>query len=390
VLESPAKLDDYVAACQIGITASSLVLGFYGQRALRPPVVEALGGAGLAAELGAASAATALVLLLLTALQLIFGELVPKSLALRFPERLALATTYPMLLSLRLFHPIIVLFNGSGALLLRLLGLSTAPAHAHIHSPEEIAALVAESAQGGVIDPFERQMIHNAFDLSQLVARQVMIPRNRVELADVDAAPEELLRRLATSPFSRIPVYEDNPDRILGIVHLKDLFRLQVSGRGSVAEVVRPTPFVPETLPVADLWALLNRGQHYLAVVIDEYGGTAGIVTQEDLLEEIVGEVQDEFDIESDPIVRPPKGPPLVRGDLLVSEVNDALGIALPTTDADTLGGLIMHHLGRTAQPGDEVVVADVRLHVVALRGHSIERVAVSRVGAAGPGAPPA
>jgi CBS domain containing-hemolysin-like protein len=309
--------------------------------------------------------------------QLLLGELVPKSIAIRYPERLAMATTWVMQLSVRLFRPAIWLFNGTGTFLLRLIGVAGPAGHTHVHSPEEIELLVTESGGAGALDAIEREMLHNAFDLSQLMARHVMIPRNRLELADVETPVPVLLARLAASPYSRIPVYRDTPDNSLGIVHLKDLFRLSVTGGGRVEDVVRPVPIVPETLAVGELWQMLNQGQTYLALVIDEYGGLAGIVTQEDLLEEIIGEVHDEFDVETERIRLAEGGPALVRGDVLVADVNEALGVELPIDRTDTVGGLVMDALGEVAEVDDEVVINGVRLRVVAVRGRSVEQVAV-------------
>jgi CBS domain containing-hemolysin-like protein len=379
VLESPARLDRYVATCQIGITLATLVLGFYGQQALAPRLAAWLG-----AWLGAITAATVATLgalLVMTVVQIVLGELVPKAIAVRYPERSALAAAPLMDLSERALRPIVALFNGAANALLRTLRLPQPQGHTHVHSPEEIELLVAESGRGGALDPIERQMLHNAFDLTQLVARQVMIPRTRVVLADVRQPVDRMIEQLARSPHSRIPVHRGNPDDILGIVHLKDVYRIWRSGDGRVEDVVRPVPFVPETMPVGDLWQVLSQPQVYLAVVLDEYGGTAGIVTHEDLLEEIVGEVQDEFDAEVDSIQRLAGGAALLRGDVQVEAANEALELDLPTGQADTVGGLVMDLLGRSAEPGDEVLTRGHRLLVTAVRRRWVEQVRIEPAG---------
>lgn len=378
-LEQPAALDHYVATCQIGITLASLALGFYGQDALAP-ILEGWFGP-LVGRATAVTIATIGALLIMTALQIVFGELVPKAIAVRYPERSALAAAGLMSVSMRLLGPFVSAFNGCANLLLRLLKLQRADGHSHVHSPEEIELLVAESGRGGVLDPIERQMLHNAFDLTQLMARQVMIPRNRLALADVHTSVPDMLATLAASTHSRIPVYEGSQDQVLGIVHLKDVFRLHASGSGTVRDIVRPVPFVPETMPVGDLWQVLTQRQTYLAVVIDEYGGTAGIVTQEDLLEEIIGEVQDEFDIETAPIDPSEDGRVSVRGDVLVEHVNSSLGLGLPTDRTDTIGGLVTDALGRLAEPGDEVRINGIRLEVLTVRGRSVGRLAIDLPG---------
>jgi CBS domain containing-hemolysin-like protein len=377
VLADPERLDRYVAACQVGITLTGLILGFAGQSALAAPLSETLARLTGWEARSALALTSAGVLLALTLVQILMAELVPKAIAIRHPERVALLTIRPMRLSARLLAPFIRLFNGTATFILRRVGIGGPGGHVHLHSAEEIEILVTESARGGALQPIERQMLHNAFDLTQLMARQVMIPRNRLEVAAWDTPVEQLLRRLAGSPYSRLPLYRTSPDDIIGIVHLKDLFRLYLEGEADAREILRPVPAVPETLPVGELWQLLNQGQHYLAVVIDEYGGTAGIVTQEDLLEEVVGEVRDEFDVETEPVILRPGEPAVVRGDVLVTEVNDLLELDLPTDRADTVGGLILDELGRMARAGDVAAIGAARLRVESVRGNWIERVTI-------------
>jgi CBS domain containing-hemolysin-like protein len=378
VLEDPDRLDEFVAACQLGITASSLGLGFYGQHAIAGPLLAPwLAQHALMGEVAAFSAAVTLVLVSLTTLQVVFGEIVPKAIALRHPERVALVVAVPMLASIRLFRPLIAVFNGSASLVLRGIGSPTAGRHLHLHSPQEIEFLVAESSQAGRLDPVEREMLRNAFDLGDLVARQVMIPRNRLDMADVDTPVEQLLARLSDASGNRIPVYEETPDAVLGIVHIKDLLRLYLEGSGSLRDVVREVPFLPETVPINQLWQRLIAQGHPAVVILDEYGGTAGLVTQEEIIEEVMGEVMDEYDIKPERIVRRPGAPPLVRGDLLVEEVNDELDLRLPTDGADTVGGLVVDLLGRMPQPGDQVLADGTGLRVHSVRGHSVFRVAI-------------
>jgi putative hemolysin len=376
VLANPHRLDDYVATCQLGITASSLLLGFYGQsqlaELLRPLLVD-LGGMQ---EPAAQSIAATGVLLSLTALQVLLGELVPKSIGVRFPEQLALLTVVPMRWSVVILRPLTWLFNGTGRLVLRLLRQETTAGHSRTHLPEEIELLVAESAKGGLLDAEERVMLRNVFRLSELVTHQVMIPRPRIEAAPVGNALPDLLRQIADSPYTRIPIYENDIDHIIGVVHLKDIFRACfVGGEVELQDFVRQVPFVPEGMPVDELWTLLKSGHHYVAIVFDEYGGTAGLVTLEDLIEEVFGELQDEFDQESPLIARDDEGAVLLRGDVLVEDVNEYLLLDLPTDRANTVGGLLTSFLGRPAQAGDEVKVGGHTLRV-----RTVDDLAVTRV----------
>ena len=226
VLEQPSQLDAFVAACQLGITLASLILGFYGQAnilALLAPWLETLDSAGRAAV---ESLLAIGILLGLTSLQVLFGELIPKNIALQYPERTAILTALPMRWSMLLYHPLIWLFNGSSTILLKLMGSQPAGEHAHIHSPEEIVILVEESRAGGVLEKEETRLLLNTLELRNETARKVMLPRNRMLAADADLPCADLLALLATSPFSRLPLYAGDVDHIVGFVHIRDLLRL--------------------------------------------------------------------------------------------------------------------------------------------------------------------
>lgn len=357
VLEDPHRLDNYIAACQLGITASSLVLGFYGKSRVAEaflPLLKLVGIDQAAAE----SIVVSVVLVFLTMFQVLLGELVPKSIGVRYPEQMALATVIPMRWTVVVMRPFTWLFNGTGRKLLSLMRVPLDADEHHVHEPDEIERLVAESALGGQLELEEKEMLRNVFRLGDMVARQVMIPRNRIEAAPIDIDPRELLIMIADSSYTRIPIYVNDIDHIVGMVHLKDIFRLYTSKEQAdvdINQLLRQVLFVPETMPVDELWAQLKSGHHYLAIVFDEYGGTSGLVTQEDLIEEIFGELQDEFDQESPLIAFDEKDHVLVRGDVLVEDINEYLLMNLPTGLADTIGGLVITALGRRPQVGDSV-----------------------------------
>ena len=382
VLEDPRKLDNYIAASQVGITLSSIVLGIYGQQRIAPliePWLARLPLGGLSSggsEVAAAGSAAILVLIVMTMVQMILGELVPKSLAIQYPERLALITALPMKWSADyVLKPLIVLLNGSGALILRSLGVEYG-GHAHIHSPEEILILVKESHRGGLLDAKERQMLSNLFRASTKRAEDIAVPRNRVVAADVDEPLAQVLRRVADSAYTRVPVFKDDIDHIIGFVHLRDLFNLYQSDRkAALRTIMRPVPFVPETLPIVEVWTRLNQVQSYLAIVFDEYGGTSGLITREDMIEELFGELQDEFDHERALISPSGADRFVVRGDMLIADLNDQLDLRLPHDLAHTIGGLVVEGLGRMPQVGDTVEVAGVRLHVEAVKDLSVSQV---------------
>lgn len=384
VVQSPARLDTYIAACQIGITVSSLVLGFYAQAALSPIVAPWLEGLGGLAPAAAASLSATLVLLVLTGFQVIFGELVPKNIGVQYPERLALSTVIPLRWSMVLFTPLIWLFNGSGRLVLRLFGVEPTSEHVHIHSADEIAILVEESGAGGVLDTQERRLIENTLWMRRTVVRQLMVPRTRVLAASVDRPSDELFSLLATSPFSRLPLYEKSIDNILGVVHLKDLLclRQQVHQTADappvdIRLVMSPALHIPETMTAGEAFALLQHKRYQVAIVLDEFGGTAGIVTLEDLIEEIFGEVQDEFDQEVALFRALPGNRVLVRWDWLVQDLNELLELNLPTDLADTIGGLVLTKLGRLPEVGDMVEVGEILLRVERIEGKAVAAVSL-------------
>jgi putative hemolysin len=369
-------LDTYVATCQIGITVSSLLLGFFGQSRLTPAVTNLISGPEGITTGAALSITAVLVLLFLTTLQVILGELVPKSIGIQYPEQLALATIIPLRWSTTLFKPLIWILNGSGRLFLRLTGFSRdiEDAHTHVHTAREILMLFEESSAGGQLDMEERRLLKNSLELREIPVRQVMIPRPRMLSASVDQECDELLHLLADSPFSRLPLYEDNVDHIVGIVHLKDLLCLyQKEGHQNVRQVMRPVLFVPASTSAASVFALLQNKRYHVAIVLDEYGGTSGFVTLEDLIEEIFGELQDEFDEQVLPIIRKVSEDWIeIRGDMLIHDLNEAIGIFLPSSEVDTIGGWVANTLGHIPVVGEEFDYEGNRVIVEKMQGNAV------------------
>jgi CBS domain containing-hemolysin-like protein len=380
VLQDPHKLDNYIAASQVGITLSSIVLGIYGEQQIAPLIAPLIAKVPFGTGLAAGGIASTLVLIILTTLQVVMGELVPKSVAIQYPERLALLTALPMKWSADyILKPLIVLLNGSGTLILKLLGTSDSGSHTHVHSPEEILMLVKESHRGGLIAADERRFLQNVFRRSQLRAEEIAVPRTRLVAAPGDRPVSEVLKLAADSAYTRIPIYEGDIDHIIGFVHLRDLFTLyRTDATAHVHSIVRPVPFVPESLTSAEVWDRLDEAQSYLAIVFDEYGGTTGLITREDLVEELFGELQDEFDQEQALLAPAGTGRVSVRGDTLISYLNDMLEIKLPHEESHTVGGLIMDSLGRIPQVGDTVEIQGIRLRVEAVDHHSATEVCVT------------
>jgi putative hemolysin len=363
------RLDAYVATCQVGITLSNLVLGFYGQGR----VAEALSGGldRLGVSQGArASLSGVIVLVVLTALQVVIGELVPKNIGVRRPEGLALATALPMRWASAVLAPFVMVLNGSGGVVLRALGLGDTGQDIHVHRPEEIVMLAQESRAGGLLDPEEQRLLARALRWRELKISQVMVPRTQLLAAPADSSTEAMRALLAGSPHARLLLYGESVDDISGAVHLKDL--LCMDSETPPASAVRPPLYVPETAAAAQVFATLQRTRLPVAVVLDEYGGTAGMTTLDDLVEALFGELQDEFDSETADVAVADGGRRLlVRGDVLVRDLDAWLDLYL-APDAGTVGGLVLDHLGHVPALGDTALVDGVALVVERMDGHAV------------------
>ncbi len=355
ILQDAEKLDNYVAACQIGITLSSLIAGVYGQARLTPIFEQWLGSAGR-------GVAVIVVLLLITVLQVVLGELLPKTVALRYPEALAMATLPAMRISQWLLRPLVVIFNGSAFWLMKRMGLDIDHSHSHVHSPQELAGLYRDSAEGGLIDSAEREMLAGALRVSKRVVREIMTPRRRLVTIDKDTPLPEALRELSASPYSRFPV-TDGGEEVVGIITLRDLFIANENtaneNTATVAEVTSEAMVVGEVYEVSPLLNRFSKEGIHAAIVVNEFGTISGLVTREDAIEEIFGEFNDEFDVEPDPITI--TGARVsIRGDVLLEVLNERFGLALPAEEVDTVGGYVWHHLGRLPMVGDEVPIVTV------------------------------
>lgn len=395
IMQDSKKLDTYVATCQIGITISSLVVGAYGQSVIAQHLVgpftsmltalePVLGSIGIESTVGwaepaATSISVTLVLIAITILQVIMGELFPKSVAIQYPETVALAVTVPMRITQLIitYTGLIALFNGSGNFILRLMGRPLKEKSGHAHSAEEIELLVTESHEQDLLSDEERRLLRNTFRLRDLTAKQVMLHRTKLIAAPMSSSVSELMQIALNAGFSRIPIYKESIDDINGFVHVKDLFRLYNQQSEDVASILREVVFVPETIPVSDLWKRLNSRRKYLAIVFDEYGGTVGLITFEDLIEEIFGELQDEFDNETALIAKDKDGRIYLRADLLVADVNEYLELHLPEENADTLGGLVFSELGRPPAVGDTVAFGDITIRVEAMSDPGVSEVSL-------------
>jgi len=369
-------LDRYIAATQVGITIASLLLGGIGERTLEPLLSNLLHLVAVPQEfLGITRAAVAFVLayFLMTTMHVVIGELIPKSIALQKNESTALFIVRPMVIFAKFFAPLVWLLNGCGGLLLRLIGMHTVEENAQVHSPEELDMLFTQSFQGGELTGTELELLHRVVRFSDLCAREVMVPRVEVSALPEKITHEELQKYLQGHPHSRIPVYRDSLDTVIGIAHLKDLVRLEAGLRRqsepvlqtiSLQNLARPALTVPETLTIDKLLVKFKNQHQQLAIVIDEFGGTSGIITMGDFLTQVFGDVPDEFEESSPGIEDHDDGSVTFPGRMRIETINEKYGTGFSDDMADTMAGLVLDALGRTAQVGDEVQINSAILKV--------------------------
>lgn len=374
--------DRFIAATQLGITIASLGLGWLGEPALShfiEPVLALLPAAWVGTASHTISAALAFAAI--TFLHVVVGELMPKSIALQQPEATALVVARPTLLTELIFKPAIIALNGTGNFLLRLIGMRASSGHEMVHSVEELKMLVQASGEGGVLEVSERDMLDNVFDFGDLTTHEVMVPRTEMIAVPADAPLEDLIQLAIKHPHTKYPVYEGDLDHILGIANVKDLVRVQHGDRraATIRGLMREAHVVPDTLRLGALLQQFRAKRQHMAIVIDEYGGTAGLVTLDDLISQIVGDVGDPFDKSGPDIQRLPNGAALIDGLTQIEAVNDALGLALHDENYDTIAGYMLGQLGRMARVGDTVEIDSARLKVEALDGLRIARISLAR-----------
>jgi CBS domain containing-hemolysin-like protein len=385
-LEAVKDLDRFIAAVQLGITISSIGLGWVGENTLAgifTPLFAFLPvGGGVAAH----TIAVPLAFALITIMHVVIGELIPKSIALEYTETTALLVARPMRVITKIFSPFIKLLNGLGNLILKLFRVPHTHKYALVHSPEELNMLVTDSYNEGVLNETEKDMLQNVFKFSDLTAKQVMVPRTDMVCVPQEMTFEELNQLAAENQYTRYPVYDDNIDHITGFVHVKDLYLqlLQHKNRG-VETIQRDIMLVPETITMDNLIMDFKKNKAQMAVVIDEFGGTSGLITVEDVLEEIFGDVQDEFDVEEEFNIKETAPNTYIANAMMrideFAEFFDLDEEDIDDEDIDTLGGLVVKLLGRLAQVGDTAVYKNFYFVVKEIDGARIKSLEIVRSG---------
>jgi CBS domain containing-hemolysin-like protein len=373
-------LDSYLSVCQVGITVASLALGWVGEPAVSHLIEPVLANLGITNERLISVIAVTLGFGVITYAHLVFGEQAPKYFSIQRAEATALWISRPLRFFRVFLKPVVWVVNASTNFVLRPWGIRLGE-EMEAHSEEELRIMITSSTASGVLDPGEREYLNNVFDFGDTVAREVMVPRPDIEALPHDAPLQELADRAAFGRYTRYPVYEDDLDHVLGAVHVKDLFRAAREEQADfdIREVVRECLVVPENKRIEDILKEFQLRKMQMAIVIDEWGSVEGLITIEDVLEEIVGEIQDEFDEDEAAIEEIGDGVYSIDGRIPITEVNETFDLDLPHEDFETIGGYVLGTLGRPPEPGDAINVEAATLLVKSVDGPRVSTLTLRR-----------
>lgn len=377
ILRDPVRQDRYLATAQLGITVASLGLGMYGEQVLAQWFASWLAGLGNWQWLSAHALASILAVTGLTYVHIVIGEMVPKALALQRPETTAVAVTPVMIWVKRLLFPLVVGMNGLGNWVLRLFGVNRQEAtYQHYHTPEELQYIIQESQEGGLLRAESGKVMRELFEFAELTAAEAMVPRVKVAGVPLGAGPDDIEEIIRLRPYTRYPVYDGDLDHIVGIVHVRVLLKRMLARQTVQPEDLGIVPFVPETATLDTVLAVMRREHAQVVIVMDEHGGTAGMISITDLFDEITGEIQEEI-AEPPSMTRDAAGRLSVDGTVRLEEVGEELGIALDHPEVDTVSGIVLALLGRPPEVGDVVTFDEVRFEVTAVAGRGVQRAIV-------------
>ena len=380
VRQAMEQMDRYISATQVGVTVASLALGAIGEPFVAHRVSTLF---GLALPQGHSpiwdhGVATAIALVGITCVHVIVGEIIPKNVSLQFPERVAMYLARPMRFCMLLFRPLIWLLNGAARMILRMFGLKVVESHALAFTEEELLMLLSESKKAGVVSEDEQRMLQRVFKFHDKTVREIMVPRPDMDGLDL-RAEEDDIRRAFEKGFSRLPVYDGTLDNVKGIVYVKDLlYTLQDPKLIKLVDLLREPAFVPETMPVSKLLRDFQKGKIHMAIVVDEFGDTAGLVTLEDVIEEIVGEIQDEYDYEAADVQRAPDGVLIFDGKTAMARFKEVYPkFETPEGSYETVAGLVFQLAGRVPKEGDIIVHNELSFKITKREGRRLRRITV-------------
>lgn len=361
------NLDAYLSATQLGITFASLGLGIVGERVVSEIIANILLWTKYTLEPELLHSISFIIaFILITVLHIVFGELAPKSLAIQKPEATTLSVVQPLRLFYAVFRPFIWLLNGFANLVLRSLGVTIVGGH-EIHSAEELRHLIEQGKVSGAIPPSEHELLKNVFNFNSITAKQIMVPRTSINAIDIDTPTEEVLNRIIKEGYSRMPVFKETIDNIVGMVYTKDLLKmLNMKESISLHLAMRPAYFIPQTKKISELLKELQARHLHMSIVMDEFGGVAGIVTIEDIMEELVGEIQDEHDEEAPFVEKVNDKEFLVNALTNIEDVNEYLPIALPKSiEYDTVAGLVNFAFGKIPDLNEKIRFEEYEIQVL-------------------------
>ncbi len=378
-------LNEYLSATQLGVTIASLALGWIGEPIVSKIIASIVSFIGLIPDeklIEKISLPTAFITI--TILHIVFGELAPKSIAIFKTEKTTITVAIPLRIFYFIFKPIIGFLNGFANLLLKIIGITTTSGHYEFHTEEELRQILEESSKAGRILETEEEMIQNIFDFTDRLVKQVMVPRNRIVGVEKSEPYDSIISKFIDEGYSRIPVYETTIDNVIGILYAKDLLKIlkstneEISKTNFLDKLIRKPLFVKENEKINDVFPIMQKNKIHMAIVVDEFGGTAGLITIEDILEEIVGEIQDEYDEEPPPVVKINENEYEILASTSIDDINDVLPQPLPKSDEyETLSGLLFHHLGKIPNEGETVFFDNFDIVVCKSTERAIEKVRV-------------
>jgi CBS domain containing-hemolysin-like protein len=376
------NLDEYLSACQLGITVTALGIGWFGKPALKQMFDTFFANWNISTQLGDIFAVI-LVFLLITFLHVVIGELAPKTFAIQKSEQVSLVVSKPLIFFYRIAFPFIWLLNGSARIITKLLGLKPPKGHDEVHSEEELRLLVSESYKNGEINQSEYKYVNKIFEFDDRIAKEIMVPRTEMHIISKEMPAEEALQKMSQEKYTRYPVVDGDKDHVIGFVNFKDIFtdfvQHKAVSKKKVEQYMRPIILVIDSIPIHDLFLKMQKERTHIAILIDEYGGTSGLVTVEDILEEIVGDIQDEFDTDEQPeIQQVSETKTILEGKVLVSEVNTLFGLAIDDDGVDTIGGWILTKNIEIAEE-DSIEIDNYKFCVKELDGRYIKRLEVTK-----------
>lgn len=378
IISEPPKMNRFFTVAQVGITIVSLALGMYGEHKLAESLIHAFENLGwdFISEAGIHTLSIILAVAFLTYLHVVIGEMIPKSLALQTPEKTLFALFRIMWIFERIAYPLIWIMDSLGNFISRLIGLTDQSMGERLHTSEEIEYLSEESLVGGYLDEQEQLLIENIIDLEERDVAQAMTPRNNMNSLSIEMSFNEVYEFIKNTSNTRYPVYIQNIDNIFGILHLKDFTRFLITcedpDRFDIKKIVQPVVFVPETLPLSEMLDRFRRENFHMAVVFNEFGGTAGVISLEDIIEEVVGEIKDEFDEEADPIEELTMKQLRVRGDVILEELEQLYDLKFDYNEVNTIAGFVMAQLGHMPKKNDTVNFKNLKLTVEEVDGFAI------------------